>query len=311
MSATAKGAQDVEAELSYLTGGLSWHPDYVAQYDSDSNRMTLLAWATVTNGTGSDFPNAKMKLIAGEVNRTRPSAPPMPPMQTMARAAMKAEAADRTQSFGGGMTPTAGLATHVYTIPKLTSLGPFETKQLGLLNSQSIPVRRQITVRSEPYYFTQAMRGVQPESRANVELMFKNDAAAKLGMPLPAGVVRVYGSDSEGAPQFLGEDRIDHTAVGGEVTLNLGNDFDIPVQREQLNYVRATDNISLTTWRVTISNAKPRPVTVRVIELIPGSWEIAKESHPHTKQDAGAALWTLDIPAKGKTVLEYSARITM
>ncbi|MGE3332524.1 MAG: DUF4139 domain-containing protein [Rhodospirillaceae bacterium] len=308
MSATGKGAQDVEAELSYLTGGLSWHPDYVAQYDSDSNRMTLLAWATVTNATSSDFPNAKMKLIAGDVNRTRPAAQPVP---MMARATMKAEAADMGQSFGGGIAPTAGLATHVYTIPKLTSLGPFETKQLGLLNNQSIPVRRQITVRSEQYYFTQAMRGVQPETRANVELMFKNDAAAKLGMPLPAGVVRVYGSDAEGAPQFLGEDRIDHTAVGGEVTLNLGNDFDIPVQREQLNYVRATDNISLTTWRVTISNAKSRPVTVRVIEPIPGAWEIAKESHPHTKQDAGSALWTLEIPAKGKTVLEYSARITM
>lgn len=307
MSATAKGAQDVEAELSYLTGGLSWHPDYVAQYDSDSNRMTLLAWATVTNGTGSDFPNAKMKLIAGDVNRTRPVAPPVP----MVARAMKAEAADMAQSFGSGVAPTAGLATHVYTIPKLTSLAPFETKQLGLLNSPSIPVRRQITVRSEPYYFTQLMRGAQPESRATVELMFKNDAAAKLGMPLPAGVVRVYGADAEGAPQFLGEDQIGHTAVGGEVSLNLGNDFDIPVQREQLTYVRATDNITLTGWRVTVSNAKSRPVTVRVIEPIPGSWEIAKESHPHTKLDAGSALWTLEIPAKGKVVLEYNARITM
>ena len=310
MSATGKGAQDVDAELSYLTGGLSWHPDYVAQYDSDSNRMTLLAWATVTNGTSTDFPNAKMKLIAGAVNRTGPMAP-MPAAPMMARAAMKAEAADMGQSFGGGVAPTAGLTTHVYTIPKLTSLGPFETKQLGLLNSPSVPVRRQVTVRAEQYVFTQAMRGVQPESRANVELILKNDAAAKLGVPLPAGVVRVYGADAEGAPQFLGEDRIDHTPVGGEVTLNLGNDFDIPVQREQLTYVRATDNITLTTWRVTVSNAKSRPVTVRVIEPIPGSWEIAKESHPHTKQDAGSALWNLEVPAKGKVVLEYSARITL
>lgn len=310
MSATGKGAQDVDAELSYLTGGLSWHPDYVAQYDSDSNRMTLLAWATVTNGTSTDFPNAKMKLIAGAVNRTGPMAP-MPAAPMMARAAMKAEAADMGQSFGGGVAPTAGLTTHVYTIPKLTSLGPFETKQLGLLNSPSVPVRRQVTVRAEQYVFTQAMRGVQPESRANVELILKNDAAAKLGVPLPAGVVRVYGADAEGAPQFLGEDRIDHTPVGGEVTLNLGNDFDIPVLREQLNYVRATDSITLTTWRVTVSNAKSRPVTVRVIEPIPGSWEIAKESHPHTKQDAGSALWNLEVPAKGKVVLEYSARITL
>ncbi len=308
MAVTGKGAQDVEAEFSYLTGGLSWRPDYVAQYDSDANRMDLLAWATVTNTTGTDFPNAKLKLIAGDVNRDQRTVPPVP-MRAMA---MKAEAADMAmaQNFGAGVAATASLATHVYAIPKLTSLGAFETKQLGLLNSPSIPVRRQYTVRAQPHFFTQQMRGPQQEMRASVELMFKNDAAAKLGVPLPAGVVRVYGQDAEGAPQFMGEDRIGHTAVGGEVTLALGSDFDIPVTREQVNFVRATDNITLVTWRVTVSNAKARPVSVRVIEPIPGSWEIAKESQIHTKLDAGSALWTLEVPAKGKTVLEYNARIT-
>lgn len=307
MSVTGKGAQDVEAELSYLTGGLSWRPDYVAQYDSDSGRMDLLAWATVVNTTGSEFPNAKLKLIAGDVNRDQPVRPPMP-----MRTAMKAEAADMAmaQSFGPGVTPTSSLATHVYTIPKLTSLGAFETKQLGLLNSQAIPVRRQYSTRAEQHFFMQQMPRAPQDGRASVELTFKNDSSTKLGVPLPAGVVRVYGQDAEGAPQFMGEDRIGHTAVGGEVNLNLGADFDIPVQREQVNYVRATDNITVTTWRVTVSNAKSRPVTVRVIEPIPGSWEIPKESHPHTRQDAGSALWTLEVPAKGKTVLEYSARVT-
>jgi len=306
MSVTGKGGQDVEAELSYLTGGLSWRPDYVAQYDSDANRMDILAWATVTNGTGSNFPNSKLKLIAGEVNREAAARPEMMRQMRMQAADMAMAAAPSAP----GIDATASLATYVYTIPALTSLGAYETKQLGLLNAQSIPVRRQYTVRSEQYFFTQAMRGQPMDTRAAVELTFNNDKAAKLGMPLPAGIVRVYGQDAEGAPQFMGEDRINHTAVGGEVRLNLGNDFDITVQREQVNYVRATDTISLSTWRVTVSNAKPRPVTVRVIEPIPGSWEIAKESHPHTKQDAGAALWTLEVPAKGKTVLEYNARIT-
>lgn len=308
MSVTGKGAQDVEAELSYLTGGLSWRPDYVAQYDPDSNRLDLLAWATVTNATGTDFPNAKLKLVAGDVNRNQPPSPPM-----MMRAMKSEGAADMAmaQSFAPGISPTSSLATHVYTIPKLTGLGPFETKQLGLLNSPSIPVRRQFTVRAQQHFYMQQMRAPDQDMRAAVELLFTNNAAAKLGTPLPAGIVRVYGQDAEGAPQFMGEDNIPHTAVGGEVTLNLGTDFDIPVQREQLNFIRATDNIVLTVWRVTVSNAKSRPVTVRVIEPIPGAWEIAKESHPHTKENAGSALWTLEIPAKGKTVLEYSARVTM
>ncbi|MGE4062203.1 MAG: DUF4139 domain-containing protein [Rhodospirillaceae bacterium] len=307
MSVTGKGAQAVEAELSYLTGGLSWRPDYVAQYDADSNRMDLLAWATVTNATATGFPHARMKLIAGEVNREQPPPPPSAPMR-----ARRAEAGDMAmaQSFAPGIAATGSLATYVYNIPALTSLGAFETKQLGLLNAQAVPVRRQYTVRAEPHFFMQQMRGAPIESRAAIELAFNNDKAAKLGTPLPAGIVRVYGQDAEGAPQFMGEDHIAHTAVGGEVTLNLGNDFDLPVQREQLAFVRATDNIVLATWRVTLSNAKSRPVTVRVIESIPGAWEISKESHPHEKQNAASATWALEVPAKGKTVLEYTARIT-
>lgn len=305
MTVTGKGAQAVEAELSYLTGGLSWRPDYVAQYDSDSNRMDLLAWATVTNATATSFPNAKMKLIAGEVNREFAVPPEMRAMRMQSEMAMAIVAPPPPN-----VAAVSSLATYVYSIPALTNLGAFETKQLGLISVQAVPVRRQYTVRSEQYYFTQQMRGAPFESRAAIELAFNNDKAAKLGLPLPAGIARVYGQDAEGAPQFMGEDRIAHTAVGGEVTLNLGNDFDILVQREQLSYVRATDNITLTTWRVTVNNAKSRPVTVRVIEPMPGAWEIAKESHPRAKQDAGSAMWSLDVLAKGKTVLEYTARVT-
>lgn len=306
MAVTGKAGQDVEAELSYLTGGLSWRPDYVAHYDADANRMDLLAWATVTNTTGLEFPDARLKLIAGDVNREAAARAPVLMRGMKAEADMMVAA----PAYAPGVTPSAGLATHVYSIGRPTTLGAFETKQLGLLNTQGIVVKRQYTVRSEQHYFTQPLRGQPQASRTQVELSFKNDAAAKLGVPLPAGVVRVYGQDAEGAPQFLGEDAISHTAVGGDVTLALGADFDVTVNREQTNFVRASDRITLSAWRVTLSNAKSRPVSVRVLEPLPGAWEIAKESHPHTKVDAATALWTLEVPARGKTVLEYNVRVT-
>jgi hypothetical protein len=271
--------------------------------------MDLLAWASVTNTTGTAFPAARIKLVAGDVNRAAVSRPQMT-MAMKAEADMVRAAPAPAPPYAPGVAVSGALATHVYTIDRAPSLGPFETKQLGLLNTRGVGVRRPYTVRSEPHFYTTPLRGQPQDNRARVELLFKNDSAAKLGVPLPAGVVRVYGQDAQGAPQFLGEDRIGHTAVGGEVTLSLGSDFDIPVRREQTNFVRATDSITLTTWRVTVSNAKARPVSVRVIEPMPGAWEISRESHPHTKLDAGAALWTLEVPAKGQAVLEYSARIT-
>lgn len=308
MNVLGKGAQDVEAELSYLTGGLSWRPDYIVQYDADAGRMSLQAWATITNTTGMDFRDARLKLVAGDVNRVTPPQPGPVPMGMKADAAMAATA--RAEAYVPNVTPATSLATHVYTVARATTLGAFESKQLGLLSGRGIVVRRQYTARAEPHFFTNPMRQPFPETRARVELTFKNDAAAKLGVPLPAGVVRVYGQDSQGAPQFLGEDRIDHTAVGGDVSLSLGTDFDIGVLREQLTYARAADNISISGWRVTLTNAKSRPVTVRVIEPLPGAWEIIKESHPHTQPNAGSALWSIEVPAKGKTVLEYNVRVT-
>ncbi len=138
--------------------------------------------------------------------------------------------------------------------------------------------------------------------------MFKNDAAAKLGVPLPAGTVRVYSPDQQGAPQFLGEAFLDHIAVGSEAVVKMGNDYDLTATREQTTFVRATETISLSNWKITLKNAKSKPTTVRLIEPMPGAWEITKENFPHKKLDSGNAAWDVQIPAKGQAVLEYSVK---
>jgi hypothetical protein len=298
--------KDVDATLSYLTGGLSWHADYVVQYDADAGRMDLTAWATITNTTGVDFNDARIKLVAGDINRAAPTMPPRPMRMMEAKAGVASAPA-----MADGVSEQSFDANHIYSMAKPATLANEESKQLALFSGNGIVARREWVVRNEQsYIYTNAVRGQIPAIRADAEVVFKNDAAAKLGVPLPAGVVRVYGLDEQGNPLFMGESAIDHTAVGSDVRVKLGRDFDVPVEREQLTFVRASDTITVSAWKVTVKNAKSKPIKVRLVEPMPESWEISRESLPHKKANAGTVEWELDVPAKGQAVLEYNVKST-
>jgi len=294
-------AKDTDVEFSYLTSGLGWHADYVMQYDADAARMDLTGWATITNTTGVGFSDAKLKLVAGDINRVGG----MPrPMRMMEQKAMAAAA-----PMADGVSEQQLDANHIYTIGTPTTLADKETKQLSLLGTRGAPVVRELIVRNDqPYIYSNAIRGQVQEQKAALELSFKNDGTTKLGVPLPAGIVRVYGMDDQGASQFLGESAIDHKAVGSEVRVSLGRDFDVSADREQVTFVRASDTITVSAWKITLKNAKARPVKVRLIEPMPSSWEITKESQPHTKSNAATTEWLVDVPAKGQAVLEYNVK---
>jgi hypothetical protein len=321
MTAAGPAGPDIPIELSYLTGGLGWRADYTAAYDGDAGRVDLTAWATITNTTGVTFPEATLKLAAGDVNRVRPPQPPMP-----MRAAKMEMAAAAPMADGVAATSTAG--QNIYSIARPTTLATGETKQVMMLSAVNLPVKREYVVRGEPWFYTAPMQGAPQEGRAAIEVTVKNEGARPkppvkgkpaapappaeggLGVPLPPGIVRAYGQTADGAPQFLGEDRIDHVAPGGDIRLRLGGDVDLPVTRQQVSFVRASETIALSVWRLTLRNAKPRPVTVRVSEPVSGAWEISKSSISHVRSDAGTPEWVLNLPAKGEVVLEYTIRTT-
>jgi hypothetical protein len=319
MSVTGPIATDIPIELSYLTSGLGWHADYVANYDGDAGRLDLTGWATVSNTTGVEFKNAKLKLAAGAVNRVA-SQPPRPMMRT---AAMAAVAAPQSVD-ASGMTPQSLSGLNIYSLGRPVTLSSGESKQLVLMRAVNVPVKRDYVVEGQPAFYT----GLMPNQRQNgsvaIELSLKNEGRAKtakakaaeggaegLGVPLPAGVVRAYAQDNDGAPEFLGEDRIDHIAEGGDIRLRLGGDVELPVVREQISFVHASDAIALSVWRISLHNAKPRAVTVRVAEPVPGNWDVIKENMAHTKNAAGAAEWTVVVPAKGEAILEYTVKTTL
>ncbi|MDO8346274.1 MAG: DUF4139 domain-containing protein [Rugosibacter sp.] len=292
----AGGKQAVE--LSYLTGGLSWKADYVANLSTDGKSLDLNGWVTLTNRSGAGFDNSTLQLVAGSVNRVRQAQPQM--AYAMAPAPARAKSMEATQE--------ALLDYHLYSFERPTSIADNQTKQLALLSASAVPVRREYLLAGNDWYYRDRHGQIGQKLKPAVFLEFDNKGG-QLGKPLPAGIVRVYARDSKGAAQFVGEDRIAHTAKNEKLTLRLGEAFDITAERKQTSYRKVADNVIESAWRIELRNAKDEAVSVRVQEPLPGDWEMLQESHKHSKESARVASWIIAVPANGSAVLDYSIRV--
>ena len=290
------GKQSVE--LSYLTGGLAWKADYVANLSTDGKHLDLNGWVTLTNRSGAGFDDATLQLVAGTVNRVRQQDSRVYAMAAPAPA--RAKAAEATQE--------ALMDYHLYSFERPTSIADNQTKQLALLSAGAIPVHREYLLAGADYYYRERYGQIGQKLKPAVFLEFENKGG-QLGKPLPAGIVRVYAKDSKGAAQFVGEDRIAHTAKNEKLKLRLGEAFDITAERRQTNYRKIADNVSESSWRIELRNAKDEGVTVKLQEPLPSDWEMVQESQKHTKESARVASWNVVVPAGGTTVHEYTVRV--
>jgi hypothetical protein len=297
VAAPEAGPRDLE--LRYLTRGLNWQADYVAELAADGKGLALRGMATIVNHSGADYPGAALKLVAGEVARG-PQATPMP--KAMGRALMaEAAVADGVaeESLGG---------THLHAVERPVDLLDGQTRQVSLLAAPAVAARMERLAEGQPHVFLGSQRGPQ-RNHAALVLAFDNKEADGLGLPLPAGAVRLYRRDRSGDLQFAGADRMGHTAKGETVRLAVGKDFDLPVERVQTDYRRLADNrVTESAIRVTLGNGGKEDAEVRVIEPIPGDWEMLEESLPHKKLDGNRAEWRVAVPAGGKVDLIYRVR---
>ena len=287
------------AELSYLSGGLSWRADYVAELGADENKLDLAGWVTLTNQSGTAYENAKLQLVAGDVNRVQEDFAPRPMVKAMVAAAPMREMA-REEVFD----------YHLYTLGQTTTIRDNQTKQVALLSAAAVPVQKEYLLTGESWYYQAQATDLGQKLKIAVFLEFDN-AGGDLGKPLPKGVVRVYKKDSKGNAIFIGEDGIDHTAKNDKVRLKMGNAFDVTANRKQTGYklIAGRPNPMIeTSWRIEFNNAKDQAVTVKVVEPMPGDWEMVSETRPHAKGDAHSAVWLVTMPAGGKATLEYTVR---
>jgi hypothetical protein len=197
---------------------------------------------------------------------------------------------------------------HLYTLDRLTSILDNQTKQVALLSAESISVRREYLLQGAEYYYGGRHADLGKKLKPAVFLEFDNKGG-QLGKPLPKGVVRAYLKDSAGRAQFVGEDWIPHTARNEKVRLKLGEAFDVTADRVQTSFSKLSDKLYESSYRIDLRNAKDEAVTVKVLEPLPGDWEITQSSRPHRKESSRIAAWDVEVPASGSTRLEYTARV--
>ncbi len=276
-----------EAEVSYLTGGMSWNADYVAVID-ESNRADFSAWVTLNNNSGASYRNAKLKLIAGEVHRAQAPRP----KYDRAYAAM-----EMSMDGGAQFSEKSFFEYHLYTLERPTDLLDRQTKQVSLFPDASVQNRR--------IYEYDYSRNAD---RVSVSLEFLNSKDNQLGIPLPAGRVRVFQRDNDGSQEFIGEDNIEHTPREEKVRLTIGNAFDVAVERVQKEYRRISDRVSEQDIEVKLRNRKKEAVTIVVVDHAWGDWEITRSSLPLRKVSASKFEFDVEARPDQEVVLTYTIR---
>jgi hypothetical protein len=295
LDAARAGMQSLE--LSYLSGGLSWKADYVAELNASDSALDLNGWVTLTNTSGTAYPNAKLQLVAGDVNRVRDE---MRMAAKSGRMRDVAEAAPASQ-----MAQEALFEYHLYTLQRPTTIADRQTKQVALLGAQGVPVAKELLLQGSDYYYRSSVGGIGQKMKVGVFVQFENRESSRLGVPMPKGVVRVYKKDSAGNAQFVGEDRIDHTPKNEKVRLKLGDAFDVTADKKQTDFRARGSHMYESAYEIVLRNAKKEAVTVVVREPVPADWTMLEETQRHAKVASGTAQWKVNVPAEGSTTLKY------
>jgi hypothetical protein len=296
-----RGADAQKVEASYLTNDMNWSADYVLNVGRDEKTADLDGWVTLVNNSGAAYNNAKLQLVAGAVHRT--------PQQFVAE--REALAKSMAAAMNAPQFEQEGFSEyHLYTLQRRTSIQNNESKQISLLNGTNIPVEKYLTVEGQQSYYRnpQGIGNAVPEP-VKVFYCLKNDEKSGLGMPLPAGTVRVYQADSKGGAQFAGEDTINHTPKDETLRIYVGNAFDVVCERKQMDYKKLANNLYEMEYQIALRNHKDGPVTVEVRELVGGDWEVVNSNYKWTKLDATTIGFEIPVDKNGASTLDYRVRV--
>jgi hypothetical protein len=312
----ASRAGDQPARFTYQTGGMTWWTDYNLTYSEpapETCRVDVGAWVTIVNQSGGAFADAKLKLMAGDVQRVQPPQRVYPASAPMALESRKSVDAFQEKAF---------FEYHLYTLGRATTLANNSTKQIELF-----PMAAGVGCEKTLVYSGQAQSsfygglitdrdyGTSANKKVDVYLRVKNSQANGLGVPLPAGKIRVSKLDqADGNLEFVGEDAIDHTARDETVRVKLGSAFDVVGERKQLDFRVDTS----AKWieediEVKVRNQKPdEAVNVVVRENLYrwSNWTVLKKTHAFSKEDARTIHFPVRIAPKGEAIVRYTVRYT-
>ncbi len=288
-------------EASYLTNGINWRSDYVVTLHDKDDKADLSGWVTIDNKSGATYKNAKLKLVAGDVNQVKDKNEYENKMMRVAEAAAKAPASQfKEDSF---------FEYHIYTLERTATIKDNQTKQISLVTANDIPVKKELLYYGANYYYYNRYGEAMSNQKIGVFVEIQNRRESHLGMPLPKGTVRVYKTDKEGSLQFVGEDAIDHTPKDEKVRIKLGDAFDVVGSRKQTDWKKMAYDTYEAAFEISLRNHKKEDVVVKVIEPIPGDWTMLNSSHAYNKSGAFTAEFNIAVPRDQEVKLVYRVRM--
>jgi len=300
-----------QVRTSYQTSGITWRADYNLILDPTDTKADMTAWVSMLNVSGRSYDNAQLKLIAGDVQRAQSNnnrgrgAPMM--LKAMADGAAE------------GFQEKAFFEFHLYTLPRPANIPENSSEQIALFpTARNIPVEKLLVYEGSDIngfgggMIDQPEFGAMGKTKVDVFVRFKNEAAANLGMPLPAGKLRVSKrDDADGSLEFIGEDLIGHTPKDEKILVRLGSAFDVVGARTQTDFKSDRGRREMTeSFKIEIRNRKDKPITVLVREPLYrwSNWEITTTSQPFEKKNSATIEYTLDVPANSEKLITYSVR---
>jgi hypothetical protein len=288
-------------EASYLTNGINWQSDYVVTLNDKDDKADLSGWVTIDNKSGTTYRNANLKLVAGDVNRVKDEVEYKRGMLQVAEMTAKAAAPQfKEESF---------FEYHIYTLQRPATVKDNQTKQISLVQANTIAVKKELLYRGATYYYHSRYGEAMSNQKVGVFVEIENREKNHLGIPLPKGTVRVYKHDSSGNLQFVGEDSIDHTPKDEKVRIKLGDAFDIVGTRKQSDWKKIAYDTYEAAFEISLRNHKKEDVIVKVVEPIPGDWKMLSASHEFTKSEAFTAEFEVPVQKDGETKVTYRVRM--
>ncbi len=293
---------DHTIEVSYLTNNIGWKADYVLSIDKNDELADIAGWVTIDNRSGATYRNANLKLIAGKPNRVRENRI----MHKRDMDSLRMMTAESAPQF----TEKSFSEYHIYDLQRKTTIKDKQMKQISFMDAFAIPMKKELIVRNRRGgYFRQHGTGVN-KIPVTVYIKFENSKQSNMGMPLPAGVIRVYKSDDDSSLQFIGEDNIVHTPKDEEIRLKLGDAFDVVAEKLQTDYKKIGSALHESEWKITIRNHKDTDISVGIEEEIyRGDWDVINNSHPYKKIDAFTMRFDVNVPANNETIVNYKIRV--
>jgi len=294
VNSNSSGKQDVE--ISYQTGGMNWHTEYVAVLNENDTELDLNSWVSVENTSGTTYKNAKLKLVAGDVNLVKDMfiQKGRQEMYDMVNKSVSEPQFQEKEFF----------EYHIYDLQRPTTISNNETKQISLFEAADVKAVKKYFYRSGSSY---GYNNPTTTGKVSVVVEFENKESNNMGMPMPKGKVRMYKSDGKSL-EFIGEDMVDHTPKNEKVKLKIGDAFDIVVEEVQTENKKITDRVYEQAYEIKIKNRKNEDITVEIERYLGVYWEIISTSHTYEKKDAQNITFKIPVKKDDESLLKFKVR---